>query len=261
MKSLATLCIAITLIIFCSSSLAANKGKNQQAPNKKENAQQTSLQQWYSYYYRDKNTKRIAESINKFAADEMLNKPTVRSQYVAFYAQLFKQDPDQMSYWMQNVKTSSLSQQAVIWQALWQSNTPQAKKYLQQINSRMNSETVRNRIALIKATPPINYLKKPVKNYNDVAALWGNFFATGNKAYINKIITVLNWTVSDKNKSRLNTSFLVRFNLATYAQQHPIVFNALQDALKKAKGKKRDAIERILKYADMHMRNAKSQAS
>ena len=93
----------------------------------------TTVDQWMMHYYQQPTPQQTPQMLQQLAAKKQLTQQKSVAPIVAFFAQVFRKNPSQITAWAKSTNQFSTKQKTVIWQAIWQSNTPQGKSYLQSL--------------------------------------------------------------------------------------------------------------------------------
>lgn len=188
-------------------------------------------QNWMEHYYEKPTPAQVVPAIRNFCEAQMLDK-VVAISATTFFGTLFKKD-DALAESAYNQITQSKSddEKILLVNALWYANTPACRALLQ--------KTQKDWLAglpyviagqKIAAPEPESLLSMPIENTFVIDMLWASFYATGEAAPVERIISALPLKNNDKKELkgvglRANTSIMVN------AQNHPKVMEICKQAI------------------------------
>ncbi len=208
------------------------------------------LSKWLTYYYMTPHSDRDIENIKAMFQSGFFDKPDSVAPLVMFLAEFFRQNKDRIPGWEKGLHEIPQNVELYLLQALWQANTPNALKALENwpgAKARKTIETIRQIPALDLKTVPIDY---PAM----LDMLWATFMASGDPEYVERIISVLALpTDSNEKDSRINAILLVgaaKWSLSSNALQHELVYKTCQKFTDSSNQNIRNAISEVMDNAN-----------
>lgn len=179
--------IGLIAIVGCASSQLA-KDDPSFASDDKLNA----LNEWMQNYYKYPHPKLF------FASFDLLNRnrhaaTDGQPALVTFYGELFRRHPEQVNGWVTRIESWTLSDisEWILWNSLQFSGTPQAESILKaRLENAAGTRKEILKIAIARRPEDFDGGGK-IRWVGDLDALWGRFYATGNKSNVMKIISAL----------------------------------------------------------------------
>jgi len=264
------LCLWFLLTLFCSFTLGVCQINT---ATQKDRA----LGLWTMNYYLHPTPDAVPDQINQWNQSQFLErfKGSAEAPMTMFLAQIFKQNSKKIPAWMKQVHPKSDEQKKFLFQVLWTANTPESISYLTSIANGANSKEAAM-AKLIMATPPKDILSEQI-NPDVLDELWASFFATGDKYYVERIISVLSWKnpfegsspkevkeeLADKKitKEQVMQGLTVQaaqWSLTSNAILHATVFKICLDYAKKADPITQRRLAEVLKQAAEQQREIKA---
>ena len=156
-------------------------------------------------------------------------------------------EPELLSEWIKAIDlVSDKNSKTLFWAALWWSNTPTGREYLE---SKMNNVAVEDERIYLKemlSEDPL-YLDAIVPEspqLNDL--LWGAFLASGNQVYVVNLITAACRYNNRDDLTEFVTAGTAKWSLASNAQVHEIVLETLEQERLTREGEERLIISDII---------------
>jgi len=188
---------------------------------------------WITYYYLAPSPDKFVEETIKLSKSGALSNRNKWS-VITFLSQLFAQNPKKTKEWLSKLSTLPNNDKEAIYDALWLSQTKEAKSYLKS-----------NYIFKYSNRNPPNVLTFKLTSPAQMDMLWAYFFATGQKKPIRRIISVLNYykyngaidsykssnkTKEDRQKALYETMFKSAvWSLKSNAKQHKKVKKTIEE--------------------------------
>jgi hypothetical protein len=236
-----------TLVVACSHS--------QLQPNDRKFESGNDVDKWMQSYYKSPNPELFLAGFDEY--NRVAKNPGMTPLGITFFSELFKKHPDRVEGWILQVKQWKLSPIAeqTLWSAIKYSGVPNANQILNR--ELKSSEGYRN--SIIKETIDIKLTefwgKVPPSMPQDLDALWGRFFATGNKSLLNPIADSLEWSPEENEKDVSLGKSLVgiaaEWSLAANAKTNEDILIFLKDRHKSLKSSKvKNKIASVIEKAE-----------
>lgn len=207
------------------------------------------LEEFNLYYYKKKDVDLVSFAMSFL--DNNIDRPTetIFGSVTGFYGQVFRENPERLDEWINEIDRLSERTQPLFFNALWLSNTPQAKKYLADKTDKVVGDAKVTMQELIGSEPPD--LREVIPGNPIVGDMvWGAFLVTGDPRYIVNIIEATTHYNNREDFKVFYNAGLGKWSLASNAQQHEIVYQTLQQQLSEYEGEKRDIIQDVLDKAN-----------
>jgi len=205
------------------------------------------LSHWLTYYYREPHSDRDIDNVLRMLETGYFDKPTSAAPLVTFLAEFFRQNARRMPGWERTLHGMRLTEASpYLLQALWQSNTPNALKVLDDWPNGPLKQVVEQ----VKRSPQLDLKTMPVDSPEVLDRLWGAFLASGEAIYVERIIEVLALpTDVEDQDTRINNLILkqsAKWSLTSNAEQHERVFEICRGAIARHDGVIRDELADVL---------------
>lgn len=209
----------------------------------------TDWQLWQTYYYLfPANPDLIVASLKRAEDSGSLDSIGSIPPIAAFTSRIFAQNPQKISYWVEALGSlSATHKNQVLSSALVWSGVPAAKDLAQTISK---SENVILKELGDTPLDPANLETLKITSPSHLDMMWGCFMATGDKRYIQKIISVLAWF--DRKSLQLSEILIAgaaEWSLSSNCVQHKLVRQIVEEE-SKTNPEAKEALLRILKTAD-----------
>jgi hypothetical protein len=187
--------------------------------------------EWLTYYYLHPRRDLAASALRQMSQEGYLADPSVNSSMAAFFGRLMAADPTLVAELVEVARQGSEDQQFAVANALWQAGTKEAQAALVSM-SELGSDRLVRYVAELRADPRHpDYLHDAVDSPAILDACWASFFATGDPAYVHRIIEVLPWAEIRGDVAKLLIGSAARWSLASNAIQHPRVLEICEARL------------------------------
>jgi hypothetical protein len=147
------------------------------------------IEQWTAYYYLFPQPDLTVKSILVAEQKGLLDCRTAAAPMLAFYSQVFAQNPKKLGVWIEQLKVLKPAHKEIIWGALKLANTEETKKQAHILESQL---PLTARADVAKSSQSVVSIEQMDVSCPAVLdMLWASFFATGDERYIKRIMTVL----------------------------------------------------------------------
>ncbi|MDX2321634.1 MAG: hypothetical protein QNK26_13690 [Moritella sp.] len=196
-------------------------------------------------YYRTKDVSLVSSSMAYIDHDEAATVASMLGPTSGFYSEVFRANPDRLLGWIQEIDSLLPSAKQLFIGALWLSNSPEAKKYVEKIRTSIASNWEPITQDMIEGEPldlATYYPQHPTDN----DMLLGAFFATGKPKYLTNIIAASTNYNNREDFMVFMTAATAKWALASIAQEHNIVYTTLEAHLDSYHGDERAIISDII---------------
>jgi hypothetical protein len=182
------------------------------------------LGRWFTYYYLHPKPDLTPKAILFAEHAGLLDKPSSKAPFVAFFTQLFAHNPDKLHSWIVALAPLSQAHKEFIWTVLWYADTPEAKKQAALLLPQLSAE---DRDRNQKYTgKPVAIENWPISSPAVLDMLWSSFSATGDDRYVERIMTVLPWSSpTEHDVSKILIGGAAKWSLTANAVQHKRVLD------------------------------------
>jgi hypothetical protein len=152
------------------------------------------------YYYRNPRPELSGGAIIFMDDNNLINSQLKQPLFASFFSIVFSKNPQDIDKFKNTLSVLSPHTKETILQALWLSDTQEARHCLQQeaiLLKEPDSAYIRRLLGL----KPYDILSMRISKVSDLDMLWGAFFASGDNRYIKKIIKTLSWLESGENQT------------------------------------------------------------
>lgn len=201
--------IYLALLLLASGALQANTTFDLQE----------SVTKWIAFCYQNPEPSLIPAAVRYMSESGMLEKNGVIPPVIGFLDGAFKNNPENVSDWLDQTQGLEESHLGVVVLGPWYANLPvsQAESYalLDQYPG------LKRKSSFLPTGAPMAVEQIPLGQGPWVQdALWGNFMATGSKVPVLRIAEALPWAEVKGDTGRLVVDGAARWSLASNAVQH-----------------------------------------
>jgi hypothetical protein len=174
--------------------------------------------------------------------------------FFGFLAGVLAKNPAMVPATLRRLAALPPDEQPVAILGLWYSGHPDTKSLLAGLVKDMPEQ--RSMIEdLARSTPP-KLSQLPLESDPGImAALWGNFMATGDEAPVLRIIEALPFTmIAQGDPQRLAMGRVAEWSLASNAAQHPLVMEIVRRQAKARTGPMANLLNRVIARAEAEIK-------
>ena len=135
---------------------------------------------WMKHFYQTRDVGQFDGFWKWVAQDRILENKNAAPPVLGFVAQVLHAHPELIKGRLDDPRSAPPMQRTVLLTLLWLSDTPEARAILQ-----------RNKAAEFLANPPPPASARAIKSGGDLDFCWGSYFATGDTAALDPIISTL----------------------------------------------------------------------
>ena len=174
--------------------------------------------------------------------------------FFGFLAGAMSRNPNLVPAMLPRLAALPANEQPVVILGLWYSGLPDAKALLAGLAKDMPEQ--RSMIEDLGRSTPAKLVELPLDGDPGVmAALWGNFMATGDEAPVLRIMDALPFTmIAQGDRQRLAMGRVAEWSLASNAAQHPRVMEIVRKQAKARTGPMANILNRVIVQAEAAMK-------
>jgi len=201
--------------------------KRPAAPNSppKLSPKERVLAEWISSAYQKPGNAQDGEKILAILRSQaFFEKKTAMYPVAVFLSQRFRQEDAYLSSWEKEGKQLREPALEILLYALKEANTTQTKKLYNLLLPSIRKQAFRD---FIQKHNPLPLLQQTISRPMQIDGLWASFMATGEKAYVEKIIELLGR--SQKGLSKMMLVHSAEWSLLSNMQQHAKVLEIVKN--------------------------------
>lgn len=244
----------IAVVLLClATSLAATA-----APRFSDPAQ---LDAWITYYYRRPEPAALVDAMLALSKQGAFKNPDTASPFWGFLAGALSKSRATVPATIRRLAALPADEQPVVVLGVWYSGHADTKALLAGLAKDMPEQ--RSMIEELSRSTPPKLTDLPLeKDPGVMAALWGNFMATGDEAPVLRIIEALPFTmIAQGDNQRLAMGRVAEWSLTSNAAQHPRVMEIVRRQAGMRTGAMANILNRVVARAEALVRDEKSKAA
>ncbi|MEM9540402.1 MAG: hypothetical protein AAGA60_13000 [Cyanobacteria bacterium P01_E01_bin.42] len=180
----------------------------------------SQLEQWMSFYYQNPQPDRLPDAIATLSQEGYLQKANAVQPILFFLSCIFRDRPEKLSEWLSQWNDLPSRDRQILVNAIWLSNTPQAREYLANLAKETEDLAIENTInSLIQKSPP-DIASLPIGDPSMIDVFWAGFMATGEEKYVLNIIAVLSNINSSEDSLKTAIANAAKWSLTSQARIH-----------------------------------------
>jgi hypothetical protein len=224
---------------------------------------QIAVSEWMTYYYLNPQPELLPGAIASFSESGTLTLDTAIPPLISFFSFIFRDNPESLAEWFQEISQLSEPEQVVLFEALWFANTPAAREQLSELLAEVsleNAELIRDLLSL--EPTPIQELAidatTPIKSSSVLDMLWAAFMATGEERYVVRIISVLPWSevAPEHDLGKFTVGHAARWSLTSNAVQHEKIMTICLEQLSQQPVEIVEILEEVINEAQSQLESA-----
>jgi len=201
--------------------------------------------EWLTYYYLHPRPDLLASALDLLSKDGALQSS---SPIVALTSRLCALEPKRLDGWVDHVLRSSEDEQFFLASALWAADTAEGRASLERLG-RSGSPRLQQFVQNMLGDTPMSVLTAGIESPASLDALWASFFATGEDAYVKRVITALPLMKTKGDTARLLIGGAAHWSLTSNAIQHPRVMAICESELMTAGGDVKTILSEVVERA------------
>jgi hypothetical protein len=196
---------------------------------------------WFTYYYLDRDTSRVAEALRELGQEGALAPGPQEAPLAAFFAELFRANPGQALGWIEAAKLDAVRRKPLI-KALWLAGLQYEAVKLARLDRWPAGEREKLR------RPPPDRFAFRISDTSHLDMMWAAFMATGDARYVVRVVDVLEQPVAEGEAGLpgLLLRSAARFSLAANVYRHELAHRALRAEAERRTGLAREVLAGIL---------------
>jgi hypothetical protein len=177
------------------------------------------LEQWISYYYKNPQPNITPMAIDALRKGGYLSTERSVEPISVLLSFIFRFNPEKIETWLAPFREIPNHEKLVIAQALWYSNTLQARNYLATMLETANNELKELINSLLRESPQeIDQI--PIFYPSILDMLWAAFMATGDEKYVIRLMSVLPYVNAKDNPTKQMIGDTAKWSLMSNAIKH-----------------------------------------
>lgn len=196
---------------------------------------QEEVSKWFTFYYQKPEPARLPDFIMYMSKSGVPDKANTLSPIFGFLSGAFRNNPDSVSTWVNQLSSLKEQHLGVVVLGLWYAALPDSQKMVYAIIEK--HPKLKPNFEFLYRGAPMTTEQIPLEQGPWVLdALWGKFMATGDSAPVERIITTLSWVDVKGDITRLLVGGAARWSLTSNAVQHKRVLEICEGASKTQSG-------------------------
>ncbi|CAN5378417.1 hypothetical protein BH11CYA1_BH11CYA1_22670 [soil metagenome] len=205
------------------------------------------LWQWMTYYYLFPEPSLTPAAMHLLEQEDALDKENVLPPISSFLSRLFLQNPDKIHEWVSQAQLSEEHKRELLPLVLRLTRLPAAIAEAEIIEKSISSA---DRVVTHLDLSPDKLETFFISSPSDLDMLWGCFLATGDKRYVEKIISTVPWSKKMTGSiDKISIGAAAVWSLTSNAQQHKLVLQILKE-VSAAKPELQYDLNKIIEKAD-----------
>ncbi|MBN2406451.1 MAG: hypothetical protein JXJ19_02030 [Elusimicrobia bacterium] len=203
---------------------------------------------WMTYYYQKPDPSQAVPAIQTFSKAGAFDDETAHGPMIAFMSILFRDNRPETAEWVLRLEKLPEFHKTIIWEALWLADTPEASECIKEILPKIkDKKRAENYRALFTQSPP-DLMTMPLALPEELDMMWAAFSASGDAAYIGRIIDTLEY-INSKDPGKTVTGHAAKWSLTANCMHHPKVLEICESEIPLRTGALRTELEEIVRNA------------
>ena len=214
---------------------------------------------WLTFYYMNPEPNRVPDAIKYMSKSGVLDNDKAISPIFGFLSGTFRNNPDKVSSWVNQVSSLKEPHLGVVVLGLWYADLPESKKAAYAVLEK--HPKLKPKFEFLYKGVPMTVEQIPLEQGPWVLdALWGKFMATGDGALVERIISTLPWIDIKGDIDRLMIGGAARWSLTSNAVQHKRVLEICEAAEKTQIAEVADKLNEVIKNAKKELQTPHNPA-
>lgn len=198
-------------------------------------------QDWFTYYYLDKDPSEVVAALRELAEDDALSPGPQEAPVASFFAELFRAHPERAAGWIEEAGLAPESRKPLV-KALWLAGLEQEAVKRAKLDHWPKADLEKLR------RPPPDRFRFRISDPSHLDMMWAAFMATGDSRYPVRVIDVLDYAVpeGDAATAGMLLRSAARFSLVANALRHEIVHRAIDAEAARRTGLSREVLAGVL---------------
>lgn len=196
---------------------------------------------WLTYYYLEKDTSQIVESLRDMAQEGALDAGPQEAPVASFFSEVFRASPQLAAGWIEAAQLDADDRKPLI-KALWLAGLEDEAVKLARLDQWPKAD-----LEKLRKPPPDRYAFR-ISDPSHLDMMWAAFMASGDTRYVIRVIDVLDYPVApgEAGTPALLLRGSARWSLASNALQHEMVLRACRDEAARRSGPAREILLGVL---------------
>jgi hypothetical protein len=210
-----------------------------------------ALDKWVGDYAKAPAPELLTDALDYMDASGMTadNPEKTMPFYGGFMGHIMRNNTDLLPALFKRAAAWQLPTRRLVWYAAWESNTPAARAQILHAQERETEKAEKERLKNLLQDKVVPLNKRAVTSVADLDLFWGIFFASGDTAYVRRVIGVLGAAEDDATAVRTIVA-KAEWTLTTNAKKHPKVLAVCRGELAKANQPARGILQAIVTGAE-----------
>ena len=213
---------------------------------------------WMSFYYAQPSPEKLTCALQYFADSDLHDDPSGRMPLAHFYAALAGRDPSLLEMLFRELSTGASERARIMaLHVFWLADTDAARGLLDRAAANWASAEITRITGRMKEQRAGNVLERPLDDAAVLDNLWGAYFATGEEAYIRRLIQAA-FLLKEGRGLEILIGGAAEWSLASNARQHTSVRDIVRRASLEEQGQRRAVLQEILSKSGERKRGRRS---
>ena len=215
--------VALTICLSsCRSTNSQQEIKEAEAPISSIQSE-SEFKQWFAYYYVEKNHHNFYDAMiymqeNKY----FIEYPGITSTFISI---VFRDNPEEIDKWLTDFEDLNPKSWNIILASLWMSGEENAANRIRMHIKKADPEKQKHFDSLATSgAKTLDFTAYPIKEPKHLNILWSAFSATGDPAYVRRVISLItNYGGEDDISMSSKIAEAALMTLANNTMQHELV--------------------------------------
>jgi len=231
-------CLAVALLLLLFFIIPASVAA--------EFKSQEDVSNWLMSYYQKPDPVRIPELVKYLSTSGLLDKGDRLPPIFGFLSGVFQKNPAEVKKIVAQLNSLKEQHLHVVILGLWYANLPESQKMTYEVIE--SHPKIKPDFDFLYKGQPMDIETIPLEQGVWVLdALWGKFFATGDSAPVERIISALPWTDVKGDVNRMMAGGAAQWSLTSNAKRHKRVLEICENQAKNQKGVIAEKLGKVIK--------------
>ena len=223
-------------------------------------ANPAQLDEWITFYYKRPQPAALVDAMLALSKQGAFRNPDTGAPFFGFLAGVLSKNRAMAPATLRRLAALPPDEQPIVILGLWYSGHPDTKSLLGGLARDMPEQS--SMIADLSGSTPAKLVELPLDNPGVLAALWGNFMATGDEAPVLRLMDALPFTmIAQGDPQRLALGKVAEWSLTSNAAQHPRVMEIVRRQAAARTGPMANILNRVIAKAEDLVKQDKAAAS
>ena len=201
-------------------------------------------ERWMTFYYEHPEPEKAFDAIRSIHDDGLLLLPDSQRSLLGFFSTIFRDNDAITTQVLARSPFLTQEEIGVLAYAFWFADTDDARTQLKALSDKDS-----NFKPFLNSAPP-SILESPLSIPNSIDMCWGHFFASGDTAYVRKIIQTLDYADEMTDLAKILVYGSARWSLASNCRRHTTVLNYCRSTVSGLSGTQKIEVQSILDEID-----------